>query len=212
MTSRPKRNPRAAAALRVREAAANKLAINNAKQIGLACHAYHDAQRGLPSPRINPQADLSWRVSVLPHLEQERMFKQFNAMQSWDGPNNRPLTDKMPLVFAMQAGETSPQTKLQYFTGPNTLFPDANARPRLTDITDGTSNTFLFAEAASSVPWAKAADMSVGPGALPLPDGKFIACMCDGHVRVVHRRNTTDDVFRLVINPTDGQGLRDWGD
>jgi hypothetical protein len=86
-------------------------------------------------------------------------------------------------------------------------------RPRMpNDFPDGTSNTFLFAEAANAVPWSKPADMAVTPnGPLPLPADRFLASMADGSVRMIDRRRGNDQVLRMVIDPRDGQQLpMDW--
>ncbi len=182
--------------------------INNAKQIALACHSFHDAHKLLPSPRMQPQnpggkaADLSWRVSILPYLEQQALFAKYDKTQDWDGPKNHPNQIPMPSPYG-----TGSLTKTQYFTGPNTLFPEPLSKKMLVHITDGTSNVFLFAEAAAPVAWAKQDDMAIANGPLPLPEGKFLAAMADATARVVNRKNANDDVLRMLINPTDGQPL-----
>ncbi|MBI2805279.1 MAG: hypothetical protein HYX68_09905 [Planctomycetes bacterium] len=78
----------------------------------------------------------------------------------------------------------------------------------LAAIPDGSSNTFLFAEAQTPVPWTKPADMAITPnGALPLPPDRFLAAMADASVRMVDRRNVNDGTLRLLIDPRDGQAL-----
>jgi len=121
----------------------------------------------------------------------------------------------MPMPYSHPAddGKDNTQTKFQYFTGPGTLFPSPLQKVALLDIKDGSSNTFLFAEAATPVPWSKPADMAVGFGPLPLPEDKFIAAMADGSVRIVNRRSASDEVLRQIINPNDGKfGPPGWGD
>jgi hypothetical protein len=121
----------------------------------------------------------------------------------------------MPMPYSHPAddGKDNTQTKFQYFTGPGTLFPSPLQKVALIDIKDGSSNTFLFAEAATPVPWSKPADMVVGIGPLPLPQDKFIATMADSSVRIVNRRSASDEVLRQIINPNDGKsGPPGWGD
>jgi prepilin-type N-terminal cleavage/methylation domain-containing protein len=62
---------------KVREAAGRISCANNLKQIGLACHNYHDARTGLPPSTINNEW-ATWAVLILPYLEQG------NAYQLWD--------------------------------------------------------------------------------------------------------------------------------
>ena len=201
---------------KVREAAARAQTTNNAKQIALACIQHQDAMRHLPSPRMqpplpmNPAPELSWRVTILPFIEQGNMFNQFNKNQAWNGPNNQQFANNMPIVFGDVADKGQPnlsQTKFQYFTGPNTMFPDPLRKISVVEIKDGTSNTFLFAQAATPVQWSQPTDMTIGDGPLPLPADTFIAAFCDGSVRLIDRRRVDDGVLRLVINPNDGQPL-----
>jgi hypothetical protein len=196
---------------KVREAAARTQTMNNMKMIGIACHSYHDTFGSFPTPKqmappANQMVDLSWRVSILPFIEQGALLNQFNASAAWDSPQNQPLLSRMPreyLHVQRDPPQGSTTTFFQYFTGPNTLWPD-NSKKRMVDITDGTSNTFLFAEAANGVPWSKGADMAVQPGQpLPLPPDRFMVCFCDGSVRLVDHRKHADPTLLIYINPRD---------
>src|SRR3984893_15698635 len=78
---------------KVREAAARSKCQNNLKQIGLALHGYHDAYgvlpygvKGTPNPTL-----LSFHVFILPYMEQENVYRQFNLTQMYDGATNLPL-------------------------------------------------------------------------------------------------------------------------
>src|SRR5438552_17311795 len=73
---------------KVREAAARTQCVNNLKQIGLACHNYHDTNRSLP-PGYQATAAYpdtapgwGWGAFLLPHLEQDNLFRQLNFNQS----------------------------------------------------------------------------------------------------------------------------------
>jgi prepilin-type N-terminal cleavage/methylation domain-containing protein len=61
---------------KVREAAARSQCANNLKQIGLAIHSYHDANRKLPYGRSGGGASRhSWAVLLLPYLEQTGLWQ-----------------------------------------------------------------------------------------------------------------------------------------
>jgi len=198
------------AMVKVQEAAARTQAINNMKQIALACHSHHDVFKTLPSPRTRT-AELSWRYDLLPYVDQQMMYQQINKDAAWDAPGNAAFMSRMPMVYNYPGEkgviETS-NTKFQYFTGPNTMFPDPKSQISLAKIQDGASNTFLFAEAAAPVPWLKPADMAVTPnGPIPVPQGRFLAGMADASVRVIDRGRVNDNTLRLLINPNDGQPI-----
>jgi Protein of unknown function (DUF1559) len=201
---------------KVREAAARAQTMNNMKQIALADLGHHDAFRFLPSPKMQPMPpamnapDLSWRVSILPFVDQGAMFNVFDRNIAWDHAKNQPFLNSRPPVYqnVMHPDADMTQTTFQYFTGPKTMFPDPLTKINMADIKDGTSNTFLFAEAANGVPWTKPADMAVAPiGPLPLLPERFLAAMADGSVRLVIRSGVNDATLRLLIDPNDGQAL-----
>jgi prepilin-type N-terminal cleavage/methylation domain-containing protein/prepilin-type processing-associated H-X9-DG protein len=62
---------------KVREAAARMRCSNNLKQIGLACHNYHDTFGRLPNA-YEARTGLSWHVSILPNIEQENLYRLFD--------------------------------------------------------------------------------------------------------------------------------------
>ncbi len=67
---------------KVRESANRSTCSNNLKQIGLALHAYHDVHHSLPPSRLGPQY-ASWCVLILPFLEQDNLYRQWNLGQSY---------------------------------------------------------------------------------------------------------------------------------
>jgi hypothetical protein len=186
-------------------------------EIGSAIRNYDHVHKTLSSPRLvagqNGQAvELSWRVSILPFLEGKRLFDQFDQETAWNSPKNEPLLDAMPPVFerAGRKPEKPSETFFQMFTGPDTLWPDNGPRKLPGDFPDGTSNTFLFAEAAEAVPWSKPADMVIDrEGPLPLPPDRFFVCMADGSVRTIIRAHNlggvSDATLRLYMNPRTGK-------
>src|SRR5205823_763689 len=111
---------------------------------------------------------LSWRVLLLPYIEQDNLYKQFKLDEPWDGPTNKKLLARMPNVYKHPfAKTTTPHgTFYQVATGKGTIF-EGKRGIRIQEITDGTSNTILVAEAARDVPWSKPADMPFDAQNLP---------------------------------------------
>src|SRR5215210_8450440 len=72
---------------KIREAANRMSCTNNMKQMGLALHGYHDTYGKFPGswdyePPKPPQRPTavanSWGVYILPFIEQDAIYKQFN--------------------------------------------------------------------------------------------------------------------------------------
>ena len=85
---------------KVREAASRTKCQNNMKQIGVACHNYHDAGGTLPPSVLmhravgnpadyNQNFGPNWAVLLLPHIEQGALYNQYSsAIQSYMTDNN----------------------------------------------------------------------------------------------------------------------------
>ncbi|MCL4191413.1 MAG: DUF1559 domain-containing protein, partial [Thermoguttaceae bacterium] len=96
-----------------REAARRSQSMNNLKQIGLAMHNYYDSYRTLPAQaNYDPQGKplLSWRVQLLPFLEQQALYAQFHQDEPWDSAHNKTLIDKMPPVYRSASSKSPPNT------------------------------------------------------------------------------------------------------
>ena len=157
--------------------------------------------------------DLSWRVSVLPFLEQANLFNALDKDADANGPKNMAFSNTQIPVYQLVSrgpGIGVNSTFVQNFTGPSTIFPTLETKARLQEITDGTSNTFLTAEALAPVPWMQAKDMAMAPVAqIPLNQGAFTVGMADGSVRRVQRNAVADDMLRKLIDPRDGNPIPD---
>ncbi len=73
--------------------------MNDLKQIGLAMHNYHDVNKHFPAPVImgpDGKTPHSWRVAILPYLDQQELYKQYNLNEPWDSPHNKKLLKKSP--------------------------------------------------------------------------------------------------------------------
>ena len=42
---------------------------------------------------------LSWRVAILPMIEQKELYGKFHLDEPWDSANNKPLVAQMPAIF-----------------------------------------------------------------------------------------------------------------
>jgi RNA polymerase sigma factor (sigma-70 family) len=207
---------------RDRLAASRTRSQDNLKQMGRAFHNYADANGGsfplaaLCDPRGKPL--LSWRVAILPFLEQDALYKEFRLDEPWDSEHNKKLLGRMPAVYALP-GVSMKQpglTPYQVFVGKDSLFEGARKPSFPADIPDGTSNTLLVVEGTDGVPWTKPAD-------IPFDDRDprsrvggwygdvFDVLTCDGAVRTLDRKKVSEETFRNAIMPADGHVLgKDW--
>jgi len=161
-----------------REAARRSQCVNNLKQIGLAMANYESANGVFPPAlTLDPEGKplLSWRVLLLPYLDNSGLYDQFKLDEPWDGPHNKPLLAKMPKVYECpswpQAGPGN--SVYQVMIGPGTLFEKAEGMA-LKDVTDGTSNTLMVLETKAPVPWTQ-------PSGLALTRNKPIEGLGSGH-------------------------------
>src|SRR5262249_50492367 len=188
----------------------------NLKQIGLAFHNYHSANDRFPAA-ANPggkdrSIPYSWRVALLPYLEQQELYNQYNFDEPWDGPNNRKLIDKMPAVYAYPGPDGTPsgRTMSAYyaFTGEKT---GLSGEPRVSAFTDGTSNTILVVEARRDIPWTKPEDIPFNANA-PLPelggfwDKGFDVLFADGSVRAL-KHSIQPVVLKALITRDGGENV-----
>ncbi len=198
---------------RVRVAAVRAKSFNNLRQIAIAMHNYHDTNNRFP-PAVIYSAEgkplYSWRVLLLPYLEQDALFKEFKKDEAWDSPHNKKLLARMPPVYAPVRGKMKEPyaTYYQVFVGQNAVFEGRDGRS-LAEITDGTSNTLLVIEAGPPVPWSKPEDIAFVPDQ-PIPQletqfpGGFNVAFCDGSARFL-KRTIDPKVLRLLIMRNDGQ-------
>jgi prepilin-type processing-associated H-X9-DG protein len=113
---------------RVREAAARIQDQNNLKQLSLAMINYADSHQGEMPPAVVYDKDgkplYSWRVVILPYVEQQQLFNQFHLDEPWDSPHNKPLLAQMPKVFQSPAANPPDpySTYYQVFDGPGAAF------------------------------------------------------------------------------------------
>lgn len=184
---------------------------NNMKQLGLAFHIYHDTHGKFPSNITDADGKplLSWRVALLPYLDQNNLYKQFRLNEPWDSEHNKKLMIAMPRIFALEdANQKNSTTCYQSFEGKGTAF-EPNSKLGFKDIVDGISNTIMFAEAAQAVPWTKPADIDFVPNQ-PLPKlgghfGKdFQVVMLDGSVRIL-KQSVQESIVKAMITRAGGE-------
>jgi len=150
-----------------REAARRAQCMNNLKQIGLALHNYHNMYNAFPPAYIADASGKpmhSWRVLILPFLEEGALHSEYNFSEPWDGPNNSRLMARMPKVYACPSHGNAPGTTTTDYAGvfgEHCILQGTQPVP-ISSITDGLSNTLLVGEASgANIPWMKPDDIDV---------------------------------------------------
>lgn len=144
------------AVMKVRMAAARTKSQNNLKQIGLACHNYHDVYGGFAPG--NDANNFSALARLLPFVEQANLYNQIDFKKSVTDPANANARRVRIPVFV---SDRDPAQEMPANSGATNYMMSAGSKPALADndglfyldsmvklagITDGTSNTIMAGE------------------------------------------------------------------
>lgn len=175
-------------------------------QLAVAFHNYAQAHGALPpAVLVEPKTGTprSWRVELLPYLDQSDLYAKYRQDRPWDSPENRAVLEAMPDVF----GDSGTATSIVAVIGPGTVF-EAKRSIKLSEINDGTSNTILVLRHPSkSIPWTKPEDVEIVNAKWPveftdlgdLIQGDFDVALCDGSVRHVTPKPDAKSLARWLI-------------
>ncbi|MFM2095341.1 MAG: hypothetical protein RIS70_2465 [Planctomycetota bacterium] len=209
-----------------RGSARNTQSMNNIKQLILALHNFHDSYGHFPAAyqlTKEGKPGLSWRVFMLPFLDQQALFEQFHLEEPWDSEHNKQLIAKMPDVFR-SPGSKADAGKTTYLgnAGESGLF----AKPKkgqtkspppgigINQITDGTSNTAAMIEVSDerAVIWTKPDDFEPDPkdflrGVVDAASQTFHLGLADGSVRTMSKK-TPQDLLKAIFSRNGGETIQ----
>ncbi|HEV3144905.1 MAG TPA: DUF1559 domain-containing protein [Gemmataceae bacterium] len=187
---------------------------NNLKQIVLAFHNYASAYPNMPNNVYHNSGKpmLSWRVLILPFVEEDKLYKEFKLDEPWDSENNKKLIARMPKIYApIRVKAKEGETFYQGFVGKKAVFGPGKVIKLPQSFPDGTSNTALVFEAGEPTIWTKP-DELVYDEDKPLPklggmfDGEFNVALADGSVMRC-KKDADEGELRKLIMPNDGQPI-----
>jgi prepilin-type processing-associated H-X9-DG protein len=200
---------------RVRANANRVQSANNLRQIGLAMHMYYDKHKHLPaSASYDKQGKplLSWRVHLLPFLEQNALYQEFHLDEPWDSPHNKKLIARLPPIYHCPSSKVGDEGKTVYLAplGKQTMFPGPKGL-LFRDVTDGLSNTILIVEAADDhgVIWTRPDDLKYNPeqplkGLLGQHADGFNILLADGSVHFLSAA-INPDTLRALFTRNGGE-------
>lgn len=185
---------------------------NNMKQFGLAMHVMHDTYNRFPDDDgldDDNKGNLSWRVYLLPYLEQTNLYNQFHFDEPWDSDHNKTLVEKMPAIFETPGVVEKGKTSVHLMTGEGAPF-GGDEGPGMRNITDGTSNTILtvMAGADKAAFWTKPGGLDFDPAepikAFGKIDKQLLVGMMDGSVRSLPA-DIDQDILKSIITHAGGE-------
>src|SRR5262245_6311265 len=135
-----------------RHAVGRMKSSNNLKQIGVAFQNYAETYEEFPNNTYDHEGKplLSWRVHILPFVEQDALYLKCKLDEPWDSPNNLPLLHQIPRLYEPTAGRRGGMTYYRGFSNSGAVF-----EPRINDrklfsfdaVKDGLSDTIFVVEA-----------------------------------------------------------------
>ncbi len=195
-----------------RMAAQRVMAKNSAKEISLALHHYHDDHRQFPAARTTDGTVplMSWRVELLPYLEESARFNQIKIDKPWNDGTNLYYTSEPVEWFSSPRCPDSQGTNRTAFVavvGPDTVLR-ADVKNSFAAIADGSSNTGVFLEIhQSDIAWAEPRDVTVDEAVRMIqsfadPAGPVVA-LADGFIITVPQSTPAEEIIKL-FNCSDG--------
>ena len=187
---------------------------SNLKQLGLATSTTTTTSTAVSRRRTSPTRTAgtmhSWRVLILPYIDQAALYRKYRFDEPWDGPNNSKLHDAVVSGFQcpIDAADHEHATWTSYVAvvGPHTCWPGTEP-VSIAEITDGTTATLLIAECRNSgIHWMEPRDLHVGqmPLAVNPAGGQGISSPHESGARVL----VADGSVHFLSNDTDAEMLR----
>ncbi|MFT3883068.1 MAG: DUF1559 domain-containing protein [Gemmatales bacterium] len=141
---------------------------NNLRQIGIACHNYHNDYGRLPPGGIEwrpfgntTKRQLAWSAFILPYIEQDNLSKQLDFSKPFDDPANAVAAAQVVKIYLCPTSRRQSDTSegrgsCDYggIYGERIMSPNNPPKGvmlydrafRLTEIRDGTTNTLMISE------------------------------------------------------------------
>ena len=140
-----------------------QICANRLRCLAMATLAYESVKEQLPVAGVGKRRIPvpSWRVEILPEVDEQEYYDEYDFSEPWDGPSNKKLVTPTRIeMFWCPLHSEEINTNYFAITGPETAWGDGEPRS-LADISDGTENTILLIEAAGrGVHWAEPKDLT----------------------------------------------------
>jgi hypothetical protein len=214
------------AVLAARDAAARSSSRGRLTQIGLALQYYHDTYTTFPAaftPDANGQPQTSWRTSLLPFMEQQALFGQYDFNVPWNNPGNAAVRQTHLSCYQRPRGSDVGTNRTSYVVVTSqkeaseprykqaTMFPGGRGT-RMGDIADGWANTIAVVEIKNSnIEWCEPRDIDIdslatdpaAPNSVDLAGGALVV-FGDGASRELPR-GTSLEALKAMLTRRGGE-------
>ena len=161
--------------------------MNNGRYLAIAALNIEVATRRFPKNIVKDDEELlSWRVQILPYMEETQLYDQVNRDEAWDSVQNKEVLDIEMPTYTTDSSRDGKHTTWR-------MIPFEGPRPQATEI------IFIDAGKGADVHWAAPDAFEIDPGD-PIaafgeePEGGYIAVYGDGHVERLSREQLEDNL------------------
>jgi hypothetical protein len=196
------------------------------KQIGLGLQNFADVHKQFPAAHAMREGKpgMSWRVQILPYIEQRELYDRYREEEAWDSPFNRRLADeaaaKHPSFRCPAAPAAQPLVLANYVmpVGPGTI-SDGPSAATFANIRDGSSHTIAVTEIfPTDIGWTEPRDLSADkmgyqvnnplePGISSMHPSCASALFADGHTQTLS--NSIDpSVLKALLTIAGGEKIQ----
>ena len=203
-----------------RQAPVRRSRLIDLKQIGIAMHSFDATYGQLPigesdvpgslifKHALDGKPLLSWRVHLLPFLQQKTLYHAFKLDEPWNSPHNIKLLDHMPDLYkSLDYPGLGNKTVVLGLSGPGGIFDpgEAGDPPRAVRLRHipTTSQVVLvvMAQPERAVLWTQPDDFVFDPqnprqGLTTGSDG-FLALFADGSARSIGPQVSPETLLKL---------------
>jgi len=191
---------------------------NNMKQIGLAVYNYEFTYENFPTGEkdgikyIDGQPLLSWRVHILPFIEQQALYDQFKLDEPWNSEHNIKLLDQMPLIYKHPEYKELVSKTVYRIPASDGSVLGEHKPIGMEDVTDGTSSTAMVLAVGpdKAIEWTEPEPLPIDIDDVTSSFGTLknviIVLFADGAVRDIPLSMENDDWLKL-LNRHDGEVL-----
>ena len=189
-----------------REAARQTMCRGHLCALKTALLSYHDVYGSFPPAYVDgPDGRRwhSWRTLLLPFVDQQDAYDQYDFNEPWDGPHNRRLAERTPIPWlqcpSCAGFGTTSTTNYVAVVGAGTVFPGATTVSE--DAVSRPDETILFVESDTLNPhWTEPRDLDLATMSLQI-DAVEVPSISSPHNGGAHVMHVGDGCRATLLTP-----------